>query len=507
MDISGSEVPAHAVPGVGAGHTTHERGPSTKPRTAAVCSGAAWSKRPGGGERPRAVLHVGNAEKQRVGPGRLDSSLRERPNTRAEDTVEQRTSRTSRKRRDKKKVHSLIDKVFSRKNLERAWEKVKKNRGSAGIDEVTIAVFELRKGYYLDLLHRKLRDGTYRPHPVKRVEIPKADGGVRKLGIPTVLDRVCQQALVQRLEPIFEPQMSDCSFGYRAGRSPHMAMRKVWRELHAGNVWIVDADLRQYFDTIDQDKLIDLMAEEISDGRVLQLIRDILRAGVCDGESWQPTLTGVPQGGVASPLWSNIFLTPFDRQMTLAGFCLTRWADDFVVLCRTRAEAQRALATAERFLQEELGVRLHPQKTRIVHISQGFEFLGYKVKQGTGHRLPASKRRSRSNPLNLYAVPREKSITRFREQIRKLTRRKAPLTLREMIERINPVIRGWGTFYRKADVRRLFHRLDGWIVRRLYASVAKRWRNTMGRRYSTSRLIREFGLVRLIHLIPGLVPR
>lgn len=168
---------------------------------------------------------------------------------------------------------------------------------------------------------------------------------------------------------------------------------------------------------------------------------------------------------------------------------------DFVVLCRTRAEAQRALATAARLLHEELGVRLRPQKTRIVHVSQGFEFLGYKVKQGTGHRLPASKRRSRSNPLNLYAVPREKSITRFREQIRKLTRRKAPLTLWEMIERINPVIRGWGTFYRKADVRRL------------YARVAKRWRNTMGRRYATSRLIREFGLVRLIHLIPGLVQR
>ena len=270
MDRSESKVPAHAVPGVGAGHTTHERGPSTKPRTAAVCSGAAWPKRPGGGERPRAVLHVGNAEKQRVGPGWLDSALRERPNTRAEETVEQRTSRTSRKRRGKKKVHSLIDKVFSQKNLERAWEKVQKNRGSAGIDEVTIAVFELRKGYYLDLLHRKLRDGTYRPHPVKRVEIPKADGGVRKLGIPTVLDRVCQQALVQRLEPIFEPQMRDCSFGYRAGRSPHKAMRKVWRERHAGNVWIVDADLRQYFDTIDQDTLIDLMAEEISDSRVLQ---------------------------------------------------------------------------------------------------------------------------------------------------------------------------------------------------------------------------------------------
>jgi RNA-directed DNA polymerase len=147
----------------------------------------------------------------------------------------------------KRKAHSLIDKVYGRKNLELAWEKVKKNRGSAGIDEVTIAQVEARKEYYLDLLHRKLRDGTYRPKPVKRVEIPKSEGGVRKLGIPSVLDRVCQQALVQRMEPIFEPTFLASSFGYRKGRSPHEAMHKVWRELNEGNVWLVDADLRQFF--------------------------------------------------------------------------------------------------------------------------------------------------------------------------------------------------------------------------------------------------------------------
>jgi RNA-directed DNA polymerase len=193
--------------------------------------------------------------------------------------------------------------------------------------------------------------------------------------------------------------------------------------------------------------------------------------------------------------------------MAEAGLRLTRWADDFVVLCQTRAEAQRALALAERFLREELGVELHPQKTRIVHVSQGFEFLGYKVKQGTGFRLPAHRRRGRSNPRNLYAVPREKSVKRLQDQIRALTRRKAPLKLREVIERINPVIRGWGHFYRKADVRRLFHRLDGWVERRIYSFLAKRWRNPMWRTYPTRRLIEEFGLVRLTHLIPGLVPR
>ena len=387
----------------------------------------------------------------------------ERPNAGTEETVEPQNPHASEGRPGKKKVHSLIDKVFSRKNLELAWEKVKKNRGGAGIDEVTIAQFEARKEYYLDLLHRKLRDGTYQPKPVKRVEIPKSEGGVRKLGIPSVLDRVCQQALVQRVEPIFEPTFLDSSFGYRKGRSPHDAMRKVWRELNEGNVWLVDADLRQFFDTIEQEKLIDLIAEEISDGRVLQLVRDMLRAGVMEEGSWRPTLSGVPQGGVASPLWSNVFLTPFDRRMAEEGFRLTRWADDFVVLCQTREEAQRALAIAARFLQEELGVELHAQKTRIVHVSQGFESLGYKVKQGTGHRLPASKRRGRSHPQNLYAIPREKSVQRFQEQIRSLMRRKAPLKLREVIERINPVIRGWGHCYRKADVKRLFHRLDRWI--------------------------------------------
>jgi RNA-directed DNA polymerase len=174
------------------------------------------------------------------------------------------------------------------------------------------------------------------------------------------------------------------------------------------------------------------------------------------------------------------------------------------VLCHTRAEAQQALAFAERVLREELGVTLHPDKTRIGPVRQGFEFLGYKVKQGKGWRLPAHKRTSRTNLQGLSAVPREKSIKRFQEQVRNLTRRKAPLKLRELIEQINPVIRGWGTFYRKANVRELFPRLDGWIERRLYSFLAKRWRNRMWRRDPSRRLIDEFGLVRLTHLIPSL---
>lgn len=432
----------------------------------------------------------------------MDSSFGERPNPDPQDTRDRHDQASGRLRSGKRKVHSLIDKVFSRKNLELAWAKVKKNQGSAGVDEITITQFEARKDHYLGLLHRQLREGTYRPQPVKRVGIEKSDGGIRNLGIPTVMDRVVQQALVQRMEPIFEPRFQECSFGYRKGRSPHDAMRKVWRELNAGAFWIVDADLRAFFDTIAQERLIDLIAEEISDGRVLQLVRDLLQAGVWEEGRWYPTDTGVPQGGVASPLWSNIFLTPFDQWMSAQGFQLTRWADDFVVICRTRAEARRALVCAERFLREELGVELHPQKTRIVHVRQGFEFLGYKIKRGTGFRLPAAKRRSGTNLHDLYAIPRSKSIKRFEVRIRNLTRRKAPITLRELIERINPVIRGWGTYYRKANVRRLFNRLDRWIERRIYSFLAKRWRNTIWRKYP--KLIEEYGLVRLTHLIPDL---
>ena len=437
----------------------------------------------------------------------MDSSLCERPNPDPEETVREQNQASLATRPGKKQVHSLIDKVYSRQNLELGWSRVKKNRGSAGIDNVMIAAFELRKSYYLELLHRKLRDGTYQPRPVKRVEIEKSDGGVSKLGIPTVLDRVVQQALVQRMEPIFEPQFLSCSFGYRKGRSPHDAMGKIWRELQAGDGWIVDADLRSYFDSIDQSKLVDLIAEQISDGRVLNLVWDMLRAGVIQDGYWQPTLTGVPQGAVVSPLWSNVYLTPFDRYMSQAGFQLTRWADDFVIVCKSRPEAERALALAKRFLKDELGVALHPHKTRIVHVRHGFEFLGYKVKRGTGYQLPAHKRRSRSNPQNLYAVPKAKSVKRFQDQIRALTRRKTPLTLREVIDQINPVIRGWGIFYRKAHVRRLFNRLDRWIERRLHAFLAKKWRNGKWRSHPRSRLIEEFGLVRLTHLIPGLVNR
>ena len=286
----------------------------------------------------------------------------ESPNAGTEETVEPQDPHALRGKPGKQQnVHARIDKGCSRNNLERAWEKVKHNRGSAGSDNVTSAPLEARQEASLDRLPQKRHDGTSRPQPVTRVELLKADGGVRTLGLPAVLDRVCQQVLVQRMAGICAPTCLNPSCGDRPGRLPPEARRQVWQEWNAGDGGIVDADWRQCFDPMDQEPLIDWIADEIRDGRVLQLVRDVRRAGGMAGRSWNPTLTGVPHGGVARPLWSTIVLTPFDRRMAAEGLRRTRWADDVVVLGQTRAEAQRALALAERFRREEQGVERQPQ--------------------------------------------------------------------------------------------------------------------------------------------------
>lgn len=405
-----------------------------------------------------------------------------------------------------RKVHSLVDKVYKRKNLAVAWEKVKRNRGAGGIDGEDLAAFEARLEEHLGRLHQELKDDGYRPQPVRRHLIPKAGqpGQYRPLGIPTIYDRVAQQALLNRLEPIFEPVFDDANFGYRRGRSTKDALGKIWRELDRGNEWVVDADLKDFFGTVDHEKLLTLVNQRVADGRVLRLIRAMLKAGCVAEGKRLPTETGTPQGGVVSPLLSNILLTPFDREMRRKGYRLTRYADDWLVTCRSRREAEAAQAAAKRIL-EKLGVTLHPEKTRIVHVRHGFEFLGYKIKRGSRPlKLPAAKIRSGTRQGSLYAFPRAKSVRRFKGQIRRRTRRKAPVSTQEIIEEINPIIRGWGQYYSKAHVRRLFHRLDRWIVRRLWSHRYKRWRNTGWKRLPERRLYGELGLVKLIALIPSL---
>src|SRR5499427_8939838 len=407
-----------------------------------------------------------------------------------------------------KKVHSLIDKVYQRKNLEIAWEHVKANDGAGGIDGQSLEEFAAELDQQLDRLAEELKADAYRPQPVKKVWIPK-DGRpneYRELGIPTIYDRVCQQALLNRLEPIFEPVFDEANFGYRRGRSTKDALRKVWKEIKSGREWIVDADLKDFFGSVDQEKLLTLITQRIADGRVIRLVRQMLKAGSYGEGRLFPTERGTPQGGVISPLLSNILLTPFDQEMRRRGYQLTRYADDWVVTCESAGEARAAVAAALRILNE-LGVQLHPQKTRIVHVRQGFEFLGYKIKRGKQLRLPPGKIRSRAQSGALYAFPREKSIRRFMDQVRALTGRRVPLKTKELIEELNPILRGWGHHYKRAHVRKLFHRLDGWIVRRIRSHRFKRWRNGGWRQLPETKLYGEYGLVNLIQLIPSIASR
>jgi group II intron reverse transcriptase/maturase len=344
-----------------------------------------------------------------------------------------------------KKVHSLIDKVYKRKNLEMAWEKVKENRGSGGVDGQSLAAFESQQGLQLARLEKELKEDTYRPQPVLQHPIPKRDkpGEYRMLGVPTIYDRVCQQALLHRLEPIFEPIFDDASFGYRRGRSTKDALRKIWKEIQSGSEWIVDADLRDFFGSVDHEKLLTLVAPRVADGRVLRIIQAMLKAGSYGKGQLFPTERGTPQGGVVSPVLSNILLTPFDREMRRRGYQLTRYADDWVVTCKSAAEARSAVDAARRILKQ-LGVELHPQKTRMVHVQHGFEFLGYKIKRGKKLQLPESKIRSQARSGALYAYPREKSIQRFQDQVRQRTKRRVPLHTKELIAALNPLLRGWG---------------------------------------------------------------
>ena len=409
---------------------------------------------------------------------------------------------------DARKVHSLIDKVYQRKNLDMAWEKVKANRGSGGVDGQTLKAFGEQLDSQLDRLQSELTEQTYKPQPVRQVPIPKAGkpGEVRTLGVPTIYDRVCQQALLNRLEPIFEPVFDEANFGYRRGRSTKDAMRKVWKEIQSGREWIVDADLKDFFGSVDHAKLLTLIAQRVADGRVLRLIEAMLKAGSYGQGRLFPSERGIPQGSVVSPLLSNILLTPFDQEMRSKGFQITRFADDWVITCHSEAEAHAAIAAALRILKQ-LGVELHPQKTRVVHVRHGFEFLGYKIKRGKQLTLPTDKIRSTARSGALYAFPREKSIHRFMDQVRALTRRRVPLKTRELIERLNPLLRGWGNYYKKAHVRKLFNRLNRWIVRRIWSHRFKRWRNIGWRVLPDRTLKQEYGLVNLIQLIPSLASR
>lgn len=386
---------------------------------------------------------------------------------------------------DKKfKEHSLIDKVYKRLNLYIAYEKVKANRGKGGVDKVSLEEYERNLEQNLEEVHRLLYEDKYEPMAVKRVYIPKSNGDKRPLGIPTIRDRVVQQALLNRLGKIFERKFCDCSYGFRPQRSCREAIEKVDQYLRSGHQWVVEVDISKFFDTVDQDKLMRLVYEEISDGRVLRLIGKFLKAGVMEEGKITLQTRGTPQGGNLSPLLANIYLHPYDEEMIAKGYNLVRYADDIVILCKTKQEAEGALILTRQILEGCFKLRLNFDKTKLTHEQAGFEFLGHYFGCGYSH----------------FKTPRKKTVDAFRNKIRRLTRRLQPKKMTTVIEEMNPVIRGWGQYFVRSNCRGLFGNLDRWIAHRLSAFKLRKWGGYGHKKYNPQ-LLKQMGLIFLLDIL------
>jgi RNA-directed DNA polymerase len=351
---------------------------------------------------------------------------------------------------DGRQWHTLIDKVWSPQNLSLALQTVVARQGAPGVDGQTTKAVATRAEEELATITRLLQQDRYEPRPVRRVWIEKPGSREqRPLGIPTVRDRIVQTAMLHLLEPIFERDFADGSYGFRPGRNAQQAVARVEQQLAAGCVWVVDADLKGYFDSIPQDKLLARLREKIADSRLLGLLEKFLRQGVMESaKAWEPTPSGTPQGAVISPLLANIYLDPLDHDLARRGRMMLRYADDFIVLCQTETEAREALAEVRQWV-EAAGLTLHPEKTRIVNVAagEGFEFLGWHFERG--HRWP-----------------RAKSEQKFREAVRQRTRRSDGCSLRQIIAGVNRVVRGWGNYFR-GGVRNVPQKLEGWLRMRL----------------------------------------
>ena len=351
----------------------------------------------------------------------------------------------------------LIDKVWSPKSLGRSLEKVVAKGGSAGIDNQSARQIEVHRDQTIAKLEQELRTNQYQPQAVKRVWIPKPGSSEKRpLGVPTLRDRIVQGALLQVIEPIFERDFATHSYGFRPGKGCKDALRRVDELLNGGSHWVVDADLKSYFDTIPQGRLMERIREKIADGRVLKLLEQMLQAGVMDSaKGWQPTEQGTPQGAVVSPLLSNIYLDGLDWQMAKGGFEMVRYADDFIVLCSSQEQAQEALERVRRWVEDN-GLSLHPIKTRLVDASQagGFDFLGYHFERG-------------------MKWPREKSMGKLKDTIRNKTRRTDGRSLKAICEDLNRTLQGWFGYF-KHSKENVFETVDRYTRGRLRSILRKR---------------------------------
>ena len=360
----------------------------------------------------------------------------------------------------------LLEKVLDDKNLYRAYEQVYRNKGTSGVDGMTVE----EVGYYLykhkEEIKEQLRNRKYKPSPVKRVYIPKDNGDKRGLGIPTVIDRIIQQAIVQVLSPIYENQFSETSYGFRPNRSCEMAVIKLLEYFNDEYTWVVDIDLQKFFDTVCHDKLISIIMKTIHDGKLVSLIRKYLVSGVMENGIISPTKIGTPQGGNLSPLLSNIMLNELDKELEKRGLKYTRYADDCVIVVQSEKAANRVMESITKFIEKKLGLKVNIEKSKVARPNQ-IKYLGYGFYYSKSGKIKPK--------------PHLKSIQKFKRKLKQLTKRNWSISLKDRLIKLNQVIRGWINYYKIADMRRYMQEITSHLSRRIRCIIWKQWKTASHR--------------------------